>query len=270
MSDAVIQTILQVFGGGLMGFLIARYTVGQQKLQKYIAYKTGKIRLLHRHDKTPELIKVSVDKSLITGNVEDSGKDLQINSAVAHSVILKNKGNSTAEDVHFDIIFNKDINILSYTSKPVPSKSYKMKIERVIGEKNVLRIFLPYLNSNRTINLSIVATADDNDSDPKIIGIGKDVEVSEFKKESIFPAYIIAFLAILIIYTMFEGNLVKDSFGSIIPVSWISILGGKVETVDVTVASFSTAHKIIAVVGGIILSLVAFQRFKKRINSEKI
>ena len=148
MSDTVLQTILQVLGGGIFGFLIARYTASQQKNKKYVAYKTSKISLLHLHEDTPDSIKVTVDKSIITGDEHDSGVQTPIKSAIAHSIVLKNKGNSTASDVNFDILFNEEVNVLSYSSSPAPSEFYKMTLNRVPGDKNILRMFVPYLNPN--------------------------------------------------------------------------------------------------------------------------
>lgn len=262
MSDAVLQTIFQVLGGGVFGFLIARYTAIQQRAKKHITYKTSKIKLLHLHEDTPDSIKVTVDKSIITGDEQDNGEHVPIKSAVAHSIALKNKGNSTASDVNFDIIFSDDVDILAYSSTPAPSEFYKIELGRVSENRNILRVFVPYLNQNSEIVLSVVATVEESPSSPKIIGTGKEVEVSEFKKTaSPFPIIIIFFATLFIAMAMFEGTVVQGSIGSDIPDTWARFLGGTIETVEVRVLSFPTLNKVLAILLGVLLLGVAVYRF---------
>ena len=101
--------------------------------------------------------------------------------------------------------------------------------------------------------MSIVATVEESPSDPKIIGAGKEVEVSKFKKvASPFPVAIIFLTTLFIVLAMFEGAVVQESIGSMIPDNWVQFFGGTIETVEVRVLLFSAFHKILAILGGVI------------------
>lgn len=236
MSDAVIQTLFQVVGGGVFGFLVARYTASQQKIRKRIAYKTSSIQLLELHEDTPDSIKVSVDKAVITGDKKDSGVQEPIKNATAHSIILKNKGNSTASELYFEVKFEDMVNILAFSSTPSTSESYKIGLEKVPSKENILKIYVPYLNPNDAVSISIVASFNASPTEPEISGRGKEVEIYKFKSSaSISPVLLLfSFLAVAV-FAMFEASIVTKSIGAIIPQTWVEYLGGTAVSVQVQV-----------------------------------
>lgn len=254
MSESMLQAILQVIGGGLTGFLIARYTANQNKAIKNIEYKTKKIKLLQLHEDTPDSIKVTVDKSIITGDENDRGIQEPISSAVAHSVLLKNRGNSPASDVNLEVVFDEDVDILSYSSSPASSDIYEIDLKTMSGKGNILRVYLPYLNPNSTIDLSIVTTDEEINSEPSLLGAGKGIEVSKFKiSASPLPVVVVFIATIFVSLALFEGAIVQGSIGTLIPDSWVRPLGGIIETVEVQVLSFPPLHKFVAIAGGFAL-----------------
>lgn len=268
MSEATIQTLLQVLGGGVFGFLIAWYAAHQQKVKKHIAYKTSSIQLLHLHEETPDAIKVSVDKSVITGNKADSGIQEPIKNATAHSIVLKNKGNSTASDLYFEVEFEKSVNILAFFSTPSSSDAYKILLKKVSEKENTLSIFLPYLNPNEIVDVSIVATFDESPTKPVVTGRGKEVSIYKFaRRASPAPVALLFFSLVFVVFAMFEGSVVTESMGSLFPESWIQFLGGTVDTVQVKVLSFPILHKVLTIIlggvllGGLIYRLVVKNRF---------
>ena len=163
MSETTILTIIQVLGGGFFGFLIAKYSLNKQLLSKDIIYTKEVLSLLSLHEEDTNQIRVSVKKSILTGDINDSTEDIEIKNAHAHAIKIKNKGNIEATDLFFDIGFDKEIKIISYSISPEPSNSYPITISKNISKQNILNISIPYLNKNQTITVSIITTGSDEE-----------------------------------------------------------------------------------------------------------
>ena len=189
MSETVIVAIISVLGGGFFTFFIAKYTLNKQLLSKDIIYTKKVLSLLSLHEEDTDQIRVSVKKSVITGDTNDSGEEIEIKNAHAHAIKIKNKGNIEASDLFFDIAFDKEIKIISYSIFPEPSDSYPITIIKNFSKQNILNISIPYINKNQTITVSIITTGSDKEPISEISGNGKGIEVKEFEKSNTFFLY---------------------------------------------------------------------------------
>ena len=133
------MTIVQLVGGGIMGFLLAVYTKIPRRRHQKISYQATSIRLLNLHEKTPKGIKITADKSLITGDKNDSLEQVQIESAYVHAINFKNKGNEVAENLVFKIIFEKPAKIISHTTSQSSFSNRDIKVTFPSGSPNVVR-----------------------------------------------------------------------------------------------------------------------------------
>lgn len=259
MSEQVILTIIQVLGGGIFGFLIARYTNIAQRTFRKISYVTSSIQLLQLHEQTPEGIKITAE---IPGNGEDSSKQMQINNAYAHEVMLKNKGNETADNLCFKIIFEESARIINHTISP--SSFVDQGVSTVVprGEENVLEIKIGYMNPQDTLKVSIIRTAEQEETEFRVIGGGKGIEVEKFKKKANFLALVVTLLSLGFIGLLFDSA--SGGMGEKLPESWIQFMGGSIKTETFKTAYFSTSYKIIGTFGAIAMAILFWFRAARR------
>lgn len=247
MSETAILTIVQVFGGGLFGFIIAKYTLSKQIMTKNIIYKKSVLSLLSLHKENSDHIRVSVKESILIGNSEDPDKEVEINNAYAHEIKIKNRGNIEATDLFFDIEFDKDIKIISYSIYPEPNESYPLCIKKANNKQNILNISIPYLNKNQMVTISIITTGSEKEPISNIIGHGKGIEVKEYKNDykffllSLFSTIILLFF----IQIMFDSYFIEDRLTSYLPKYIIDLVGGQITEVNVPLISFPLHVKII-------------------------
>ncbi|MDD2790325.1 MAG: hypothetical protein PHU40_06595 [Sulfurimonas sp.] len=267
MSETTILTIIQVLGGGFFGFLIAKYSLNKQLLSKDIIYTKEVLSLLSLHEEDTNQIRVSVKKSILTGDINDSTEDIEIKNAHAHAIKIKNKGNIEATDLFFDIGFDKEIKIISYSIFPEPSNSYPITISKNISKQNILNISIPYLNKNQTIIVSIITTGSDEEPESTIIGNGKGIEVREFEKsETFFILFFVSFvLSMFLIQILFDSYFIEeDRFSSYLPEYIINFIGGKIISVSIPIIEFPLYIKIIALASSFSLVIYSIYQSIKR------
>ncbi|WJG20712.1 hypothetical protein [Vibrio furnissii] len=267
MNDALLQTGLQVFGGGIFGFLIAKYSLRGQKLSKDLVYKKEKVKLFDLNNETPEFIKITIDKSAFTGDRNDDGEIIELKGAYAHSLIIKNQGNTETSNVNFEISCTGNDKIIHYSSSPEYSDFYNVCLNKKEKNNNVLRLTAPYINSGESIAVSLITTGESDDVEINVTGGGKGVSVNEHKSfQGIVPAILFFIFFLLSLGIVFDSWNAERTLGNGIPEELIILLGGKIDQLTVPVISFPFIHKAIAigVFGvGCILSIRRVYRLNK-------
>lgn len=265
MSDATIQTFAQVLGAGVFGFMIAKYTIIKQQSIKRIVYDKTVLSLLSLHEKDSDTIRVSVKKSVLTGNQDDLGEEVDIDNAHAHTIRFKNKGNIEINELYFDITFDEKIKIISHSISPEPSYSYNLKIDKEVGKQNSLNIYTPYLNKEQIITVSMITTGETKKPKSKVIGHGKGIEIEEFKSFSGFFLPLVSFLILFIVtMTIYESALLNETMSGYIPEYILNLIGGEIVQQTVPVAIFPLSIKIFVIGSlGLIFIYSIFRLIKK-------
>lgn len=266
MSEQAWLTLAQIIGAGLAGFFVARYTnIAQRKIRK-ISYIRNSIELLKLHEKTPDGIQINARKSLLTGDSVNSSEWVPIQSAYAHSITLKNRGNEAAENLVFNIVCDESATIISHNTIPEAYANNGVEVRRPENKSNVLEVSIVYMNPNEPLVISLVGSGEAEDNDLTVVGGGKGVEVEEFLKDSETGFYLntfITFILFLGVALFFDSP--GDSFGNLLPENWINVLGGAITLETVKIAEFPFTHKVVASLIGVLMAIaVWFRYFQKK------
>jgi len=262
MSEQALLTILQIVGALITGILIARYTNIAQKPVRKISYITSSIELTKIHEKTPEGIRVTADKSLFTGNPEDTAEQIQIDNAYAHSLSLKNKGNESAEDLFFTVEFDDSAKIISHTSSPESYANSGVITSISKEHDNILEVRIPYMNPSEPLQVSIIRTGTPGEDKFVIAGGGKGVEIEQYKEKGTPLAFLVTLVCLVAVAVFYDSS--SGGFGEVIPETWINILGGSIVTETVKIAEFPAYQKAIATFTGVFVAIGFWVRAIKK------
>jgi|GEM_PF-6607969 len=168
MSSEFIAGILSFIGG----ISIAYFSFKLQQKRKIIEYNVSSISLLRINLAVENILTVSVNKYILTGNEADKNETEQLKSVYGFQIYIQNIGNDDIEKLDdIEIRLDDSAKIVKYETEPVSTDGYKILIERVLSQPNICRLKLPYLNKGSKLIVKLISTENSN-SECKVIAHG--------------------------------------------------------------------------------------------------
>ncbi|AIW12998.1 hypothetical protein VITU102760_18105 [Vibrio tubiashii] len=175
-----LEHLFPILGGFLGGYILLKLQHKTQKIKREISVHCNAIQLFDVHEQAPKELKVILAQPENSKD-EKVGRDNEVDGACAHSLKIKNRGNTETDEVFIDISFEPDVEIISFSCDGVGNPEYKMSIEKKDSEPNTLKVYLPYLNDEEVIDVSVLTAGKNAAKEPEITGQGKGVKVSIYR-----------------------------------------------------------------------------------------
>src|SRR2546423_12475619 len=109
--------------GALVGGLFTIAAVFLQRSRKVITYEISSMPFL-RFKPLDNTLRISVDKSVLSGNLADKGTFEHVNNAFGFQISLLNEGNQDIEKPNIEIRLDKTAKIVSYEIQPSSRPGY--------------------------------------------------------------------------------------------------------------------------------------------------
>jgi hypothetical protein len=167
MTEFVVAVISALVGG-----LCTIAAVFIQRGRKVITYGVSSIPLL-RFKPLDNIFTISVDKSVLSGNLSEKGTFEQIDNAFGFQVTIFNGGNEDIEKPNIEIQLDKTAKIIGYEILPSSRPGYEIAILRDISEANKLRILVPFINKREKVLIRLISTGNsDRECNISVLGLG--------------------------------------------------------------------------------------------------
>src|SRR6185369_16040554 len=114
----ILGGLADAIAGAILGALIAFFTLRAQRVKKVIEYDVNSMPLVMFKPKAERSLVVTVEKSLLTGDANDSGKQQQVDNAYGFEIGLTNRGNTEATQVSVGITLEKSAAIIEHETQP--------------------------------------------------------------------------------------------------------------------------------------------------------
>jgi len=261
---SVVGGLIQVIGGAIFGFIIARITTKWQHGRKRMEYIVSSMPLLRFNPSANHVLSVSVDKFLLTGIDTDKGNTVQIENAYGFEIELINAGEEAIVQPNIEIRLDDKAKILEYETRPGSRPGYEIIMQRESRTPNILRLTIPFINSKEKMLARIISTNNEN-RDCKIDVIAIGVHKYE-RKRSNTNLRLIASVIIYMIIGLFVSTI--DYW---LPSSAILAIGGIVQTRSrLLLPIWLQAFILIALTTILLIPMIHARRVRKRSRDRHI
>lgn len=215
----IMAALIGVIGGGVFTITAVFLSRGR----KIVSYDIKSMTLL-RFKPLGGLLRISVDKSTLSGDSSDKDTFVEINNAYGFQITFLNVGNEDIEKPNLEIRLDKAAKIVSYELVPTSRPGYDVAAQKDTNQLNTLRVLVPFINKKEKLMLRIISTGNiSKKCTVNVLGLGIKCKKRMNEKGLIIAAIGVAVSLLMLVIAIGAPN------------SWWVPLGGiKIQRPDST------------------------------------